>query len=41
MIVDQIVDLASVDFVHGYGHGEVPFMFLEVIDSSVEQIFDG
>lgn len=40
MVVDEIVDLASIDFVHGYGHSEVAVVLLEIVDASVKQILD-
>jgi len=39
MIIVKIVDLATVNFVHGYGDGEVPLVILPIIDTAFEKIF--
>ena len=41
MVIQQIVELAPVDFKHGNSHGKVSLLFLEVVDSPFEEIFDG
>ena len=39
MIIEKIVDLAPVNFVHGYGDGEIPLVILPIIDTAFEKIF--
>ena len=39
VVVDQVIDLASVDLVHRNSHCEVPLVVLEVAHPSVKQVF--
>jgi hypothetical protein len=40
VIVEQIVNLASVNLVHGHSHGEVSLVILPVVDTPLEQVLD-
>jgi hypothetical protein len=40
MVIEQVIDLASIDLIHGYSDCKVPFFFLEVIDTPIEQVLD-
>ena len=40
MIVQQIVNFTSINFIHGHSHCKVATSVLPVIDASVEQICD-
>ena len=40
MVIQQIVDFASVYFIHGYSDGEVPLMILPIINTALKKIFD-
>uniref|UniRef100_A0A7S3CME7 Uncharacterized protein n=1 Tax=Strombidium rassoulzadegani TaxID=1082188 RepID=A0A7S3CME7_9SPIT len=40
MVVEQIVELAAVDLVHGDGDSEISLMILPVVDAPFEQVFN-
>ena len=39
MIIEKIVDFATVNFVHGYGDSEIPLVILPIIDTAFKKIF--
>jgi len=40
VIVQQVIDLPTIDFIHRNCHSEVPLLLLKVGDASVEEVFD-
>lgn len=38
MVVQKIIELAPINFVHRNGNSKVPFVILEVSDATFEQI---
>jgi hypothetical protein len=41
MVVQQVVELATVNFVHRDRHSEIPLMILKVSNASIKEIPDG
>lgn len=40
VVVEQVVDLSSVNFVHGNRHSEVALVLLKVVDTSFKQVLN-
>jgi hypothetical protein len=40
MLVQKVIELSSVDLIHGDGNCEIPLMVFPVIDASLEEILD-
>lgn len=40
MVVEQVIDFSSIDLIHRNCYCEVSLVFLEVIDSPIEQILN-
>ena len=40
VVVEQVVNFTSVNFVHGDSHGEVSLVILPVVDTPLEQVLD-
>jgi hypothetical protein len=40
VVVEQVINFAPIDFVHGHGHSEITLVALPVVYSSVEQVGD-
>ena len=38
MVVKQVVDLATINLIHRYGHGKVALVILPVVDTTLEQV---
>jgi len=38
VVVEQVVNLASVNFIHRHSHGEVSLVVLPVVDAPLEQV---
>ena len=41
MVVQQIVDLAPIDLIHGHSHCKVPLIVLPIVNASFEEVLDG
>lgn len=41
MLVQKVIELSSVDLIHGDGNCEIPLMVFPVVDASLEEILDG
>jgi len=40
VFIEQVVELAAIDFVHRNGDSEVPLVVFPVVDASLEQVFN-
>jgi len=41
MVIQQVIELPSIDLIHGNGHCIVPLLLLKVVYSFIKQVFDG
>ena len=41
VIIQQVIDFAAINLVHGDGHGKVSLIILPVVDSSFKEILYG